>query len=147
LRAQENQFSPVATSGVDFGAQWRDCHSHAAWRHPSGRTFIGASRRSQRRAIGNRRRQSAITCTALFLALFDGQPAAADYITRLPKTHQHHPTWQAAVEALILVTENNGPTMFARIGVTQALNRHHVREFNPNHKEPRWGKRKLKSDQ
>ena len=72
---------------------------------------------------------------------------AADYITRLPEKEQHHSTWQAAVKALILVAENNGPTMFARIGVMQALNRHHVREFNPKHKEPHWGKRKLKRDQ
>jgi hypothetical protein len=27
-----------------------------------------------------------------------------------------------AMQALILVTENNGPTMFARIGVMHALN-------------------------
>jgi hypothetical protein len=26
---------------------------------------------------------------------------AADYITKLPETEQHHPAWQAAVEALI----------------------------------------------
>jgi hypothetical protein len=56
---------------------------------------------------------------------------AANYITKLPETEQQHPAWQAAVEALILVAETNGPTMFARIGVMQALNRHHVREFNP----------------
>jgi hypothetical protein len=37
--------------------------------------------------------------------------------------------------------------MFARIGVMQALNRHHVREFNPKEREPHWGKRKLKRDQ
>jgi hypothetical protein len=47
------------------------------------------------------------------------------------------------MEALILVAESNGPTMFARIGVTRALNRHHVREFNPKQKEPHWGRRKL----
>ena len=37
-------------------------------------------------------------------------------------------------------------TMFARI-VMRALNRHHVREFNPARKEPHWGRRKLKRDQ
>jgi hypothetical protein len=41
---------------------------------------------------------------------------AGNYITKLSKAEQHHPAWQAAVEALILVAENNGPTMFARIG-------------------------------
>jgi hypothetical protein len=40
-----------------------------------------------------------------------------------------------------------GPTMLARIGVMQALNRHHVREFNPDRKDHHWGKRKLKRDQ
>jgi hypothetical protein len=32
------------------------------------------------------------------------------------------------MQALILVATKGGPTMFARIGVMQALNRHHVRE-------------------
>jgi hypothetical protein len=47
---------------------------------------------------------------------------AADYITKLPETEQHHPAWQAAFEALILVAETNGSTMFARIGMMRALN-------------------------
>jgi hypothetical protein len=38
------------------------------------------------------------------------------------------------------------PTMFARIGIMQALNRHHVREFDLNRKPHHWGKRKLKRD-
>jgi hypothetical protein len=37
--------------------------------------------------------------------------------------------------------------MFARIGVMQALNRHHVREFNTDRKPHHWRKRKLKRDQ
>ena len=56
--------------------------------------------------------------------------------------------WQAAIEALILVAANGGPTMLARIGVMRALNRGHVpRVFNPDRKEHHWGKRKLKRDQ
>jgi hypothetical protein len=51
------------------------------------------------------------------------------------------------MEALILVAEGGGPTMFARIGVMRALNRHHVPELNPKGKEPHWGRRKLKRDQ
>jgi hypothetical protein len=35
------------------------------------------------------------------------------------------------MEALILVATHGGPTMFARIGMIRALNRHHVRKFNP----------------
>ena len=72
---------------------------------------------------------------------------AADYITKLPKDEQHHPAWQTAIEALILVAETNGPTMFARIGVMQALNRHHNRDSNPKQKEPHWSRRKLVRDQ
>jgi hypothetical protein len=33
------------------------------------------------------------------------------------------------MEALILMATHGGPTMFARIGVMQALNRNAVREF------------------
>jgi hypothetical protein len=51
------------------------------------------------------------------------------------------------MEALIVVAETGGPTMLARIGVMRALNRGHVREFNPSRKDPHWGRRKLKRDQ
>ena len=72
---------------------------------------------------------------------------AGTYITKLPKAEHAAPEWQAAMEALILVAESNGPTMFARIGVMRALNRHHVREFDLDRKPHHWGKRKLKRDQ
>jgi hypothetical protein len=48
---------------------------------------------------------------------------AADYITALPKKEADLPEWQAAIEALMLVSRS-GPTMLARIGVMKALNRH-----------------------
>jgi hypothetical protein len=48
---------------------------------------------------------------------------AALYITKLPKAEHDIPEWQAAMEALLLVAENGGPPMFARIGVMRALNR------------------------
>jgi len=60
----------------------------------------------------------------------------ARYITKLPKAEHEAVERQAAMEALILVATLGGPTMFARIGVMRALNRHHVRELNPKHKEP-----------
>ncbi len=44
--------------------------------------------------------------------------------------------WQAAMEALILVVTIGDPTMFARIGVMRALNRHVERVFNPSRKDP-----------
>lgn len=51
------------------------------------------------------------------------------------------------MEALILVADLGGPTMFARIGVVRALNRHRERVFNPDRKDRHWGKRKLKRDE
>jgi hypothetical protein len=66
---------------------------------------------------------------------------AADYIMKLPKAEQHLEQWQAAVEALLLVVELNGPTMMARIGIMRALNRGYVREFDSSRK------RKLKRDE
>src|SRR5882672_3503456 len=71
---------------------------------------------------------------------------AADYITSLPKKESDLPEWQTAIEVLLLVSRGS-PTMMARIGVMKALNRHVVREFNPDAKEHHWGKRELKRDQ
>jgi hypothetical protein len=47
----------------------------------------------------------------------------------------------------MLAVERNRPTMLTRIGFMLALNRHKVREFNPDRKDHHWGKRKLKRDQ
>jgi hypothetical protein len=71
---------------------------------------------------------------------------AALYITKLPKAEHNAKEWQAAMEALILVAEHNGPTMFARIGVMKALNRHVERVLNFDRKDHHWGKRKLARD-
>jgi hypothetical protein len=60
---------------------------------------------------------------------------------------QSRAEWQAAMEALILVATSGGPTMFARIGVMRALNRHVERVFNPDRKDDHWGRRKLKRDE
>jgi hypothetical protein len=66
---------------------------------------------------------------------------AGSYITKLPKAEHEAPEWQAAMEALILVATSGGPTMFARIGVMRAMNRHVERVFNPDRKDTHWGKR------
>jgi hypothetical protein len=50
------------------------------------------------------------------------------------------------MQALMLVAALGGPTMFARIGVMRALNRHVERVFNPDRKDHQWGKRKLARD-
>jgi hypothetical protein len=71
---------------------------------------------------------------------------AAAYITSLPKKESDLPEWQTAIKVLMLVSRS-GPTIFARIGVMRALNRGHVREFNPSGKTHHWGRRKLKRDQ
>jgi hypothetical protein len=49
------------------------------------------------------------------------------------------------MQALLLVAEQDGPPLFARIGIMRALNRGHVREFNTS-KDTHWAQRKLKRD-
>ena len=71
---------------------------------------------------------------------------AALYITKLPEAEHDAEPWQAAMEALLLVAENGGPTMFARIGLMRALNRHVKRVFNPDRNDPHWRRRKLARD-
>jgi hypothetical protein len=68
---------------------------------------------------------------------------AGNYITKLPKAEHDADEWQAAMQALLLVAELGGPTMFARIGVMRALNRNVERVFNPDRKDHR----KLARDQ
>lgn len=53
---------------------------------------------------------------------------AATYITELPKKESAALEWQIAISELMLAVERNPPTMLARIGFMQALNRHKVRE-------------------
>jgi hypothetical protein len=60
---------------------------------------------------------------------------AAKYIQKLSKAEQQFAEWQAAVEALLLVVEHNGPTMMARIGLMRALNGNVVREFDSDRKD------------
>jgi len=71
---------------------------------------------------------------------------AGNYITKLSKAEHEAAEWQAPIEALILVVGLGGQTMFARIGTMLALNRHVERVFNPDRKDPHWGRRKLARD-
>ena len=71
---------------------------------------------------------------------------AAQYIIRLPVAERDADEWQTAMQALLLVVEHNGPTMFARIGVMKAINRRVERVFNPDRKDHHWGRRKLARD-
>jgi hypothetical protein len=45
---------------------------------------------------------------------------AAQYITKLPRAEHDAKEWQAAMEALLLVAEHDGPTQFARIGDSES---------------------------
>src|SRR4030081_450680 len=67
-------------------------------------------------------------------------------ISVLPRRSRRGWPIPAAIEALLLVAEHGGPTMFARIGFMRTLNRHVKRLFNPDRKEHRWGRRKLARD-
>lgn len=61
----------------------------------------------------------------------------ATFITKLPKREHDAPEWQAAIEALMLVVDVGGPTMFARISVVRALNQHHEPVIEPCKKRVR----------
>ena len=52
---------------------------------------------------------------------------AAEYITALPKAEHDAAEWQDAMEALLLVIEQNGPTMFVRIAMMRALNKRNAK--------------------
>jgi NADPH-dependent ferric siderophore reductase len=71
---------------------------------------------------------------------------AGDYIAKLPKAKYLTAEWQAAMFALMLVVDLNGPTMIARIGIMRALKRHVERVFDPSWKDTNWGKRKMVRD-
>jgi hypothetical protein len=71
---------------------------------------------------------------------------AGEYIRQLSRKEQTAAEWHDAVEALLLVAEKGGPTMFARIGIMRALNRHVEHVFSSNRKDTHWGKRKLARD-
>jgi hypothetical protein len=62
---------------------------------------------------------------------------AALYITKLPKAEHDADEWQAAMVALLLVAEHDGPTMFARIGVMRALQRHQPKNGPAPHRKNR----------
>jgi hypothetical protein len=74
---------------------------------------------------------------------------AISYLAKtVPKAERDMPDVLTAAEMLTNAAEREIAWMFfARIGVMRALNRHVVREFNPDRKETRWAKRKLRRDE
>jgi len=47
---------------------------------------------------------------------------AAQFVMKFPKAEHDAEEWQAAMAALLLVAEHDGPTMFPRISVMRAIN-------------------------
>jgi len=72
--------------------------------------------------------------------------AIAHLVQTVPPAERHMPAVLTAAEMLTAAAEHRGPVEFARIATLQALNRHAERVFNPDRKEPHWGRRKLKRD-
>ena len=64
----------------------------------------------------------------------------------IPKSDHQMPAVLTAAELLTSAAEHGSPVEFARIATLQALNRHTVRNFNPERKDPHWGRRKLRRD-
>jgi hypothetical protein len=56
------------------------------------------------------------------------------------------PKVQAAARMVTEAAESGGPMIFARMGVLQAVHRHHVRELGTPRKPHHWGKWKLRRD-
>lgn len=75
------------------------------------------------------------------------QEAVAYLAKTVPKAEHDMPQVLIAAEMLTKAAEEDAPMEFARIATLKAVNRHHVRTFNPDRKDPHWGKRKLKRDQ
>jgi hypothetical protein len=65
---------------------------------------------------------------------------------KLPKAEQDLKEWQTAVHCLIGAAEGRDFMVHARIAMLKALNRNVERVFNPDRKDPHWGKRKLARD-
>jgi hypothetical protein len=65
----------------------------------------------------------------------------------VPKSEHAMPKVQTAARMVTEAAENNGPMIFAWMGMLQAIHRHHVSEFDTTRKTTHWGKRKLKRDE
>jgi hypothetical protein len=70
----------------------------------------------------------------------------AHLVKTIPAAERRLPAVLTAAEMLTMAAEHGGPIEFARIATLQALNRHAFRVFNPDCKEPHWGRSKLKRD-
>jgi hypothetical protein len=78
--------------------------------------------------------------------LFTLRHAIAWLAKEIPQSEHGMKEVQTAARCVTEAAENDGPMIFARIGVMRALNRHVERVFNPDRKDTHWGKRKLARD-
>jgi hypothetical protein len=72
--------------------------------------------------------------------------AIAHLVKTIPAAERGSPSVLTAAEMLTAAAEHRGPVEFARIATLQALNRHAVRVFNPERKDPHWRRRKQTRD-
>jgi hypothetical protein len=72
---------------------------------------------------------------------------AAEYITELPKAEHDADEWHDGMEALLLVAEHDGPTMFARDRHHEGIEPSRRTRVQPVAERQAWGRRKLKRDQ
>jgi hypothetical protein len=74
---------------------------------------------------------------------------AVAYLAKtVSKSERDMPAVTTAAEMLTNAAEREIAWVFlARIATLQAIHRNAVRVFNPDRKDPHWGKRKLKRDQ
>jgi hypothetical protein len=73
--------------------------------------------------------------------------AMARLAKEIPKSEHKTEKVQNAAHLVTRVAEHGGPMIFAQMGMMQAIHRHHKRVFNPDRKDPHWGRRKLKRDE
>src|SRR5882762_500598 len=101
---------------------------------PDGGRFSGVARRTGMdcREISPLRSRRAYAAGLEAVARCGG-------LMKLPQGWERPFEWQAAMEALILVATLGGPTLFARIGIMRALNRHVKRVFDSDRKDTQWG--------
>jgi hypothetical protein len=70
------------------------------------------------------------------ISLPNGPPArtlrdAAKYIKKLPKSEYDRAEWRFAVQMLIEASEYRGPMLFARIGISRAVERQSLAGVRP----------------
>jgi hypothetical protein len=66
----------------------------------------------------------------------------AHLVKAIPAAERRLPAVLTAAEMLTAAAEDRGPVEFARIATLRALNAHSERVFDPDRKDPHWGRRR-----